>query len=1823
MRVGKNSQRGWILFICTYTLLVLGGLSIADSTDVTAPGDVIQGFVNDGRWPDNEAPANVIDDNINTKYLHFLSGAETSGFRVTPAQPNTVVVGLTLTSANDAPGRDPTRYELYGSNGTIDGPYTLISSGPIEEMSRIDPLPRYTTTAPIVFSNTAAYHHYQLVFPEIRDFATGCMQVAEVELLGVPEGGWAPLVEAGPGQVLIVPHAKTTLAGEVQLFGSLDPQTVQMEWTLDSSPEGVTLQDLVFTPDRFSADPNLRLPNRGGMYRLTLTVSTESHTVSDGVIIIVADSLCPAGDLSGDCRVDTQDLLAIAQVWLEDSPYLPDLDGRGDGVDLSDFVVLAEHWAARGPAAVISEFLAINAAKYPPGLGELLDEDNESSDWIELCNPLDEPVDLAGWYLTDDPADLTRWRIPALTLEPEQFAIVFASGKDRQTPGEPLHTNFSLSSDPDFLALVEPDGETIAHQFHYPNQYGLLSYGLASPDVQPAEPVALIAPGAPAQALIPTDDSLSTTWTTRDFVPAGWQTGTTGVGYERDTNGAYDYRPWIGLDTAAMYRTNSSVYIRIPFEIEDLTGLRDLVLSVMYDDGFVAYLNGMLVTSANSPASLAWNSRASMKHDDWDAVLYESFPLPPDALEVLRKGTNVLAIHGLNENNNSSDFLILPRLTAVQERDISITSLVEAYFPRPTPGVKNTVGQMNLGPLVRDVTRNPLPPQETQDLAVTASVSPTLHPVGGVEMIYRVGFGPETTVAMADDGQAPDAAAGDGVFTAVIPASAYGPGDMVRWAVLARDSEGAATREPLFLLEENSPRYFGTVAQDPSTQTNLPVFRYFVQDLASASTRMGTRCSVFYLGEFYDNVFIRLRGGFTTHGRKFQFNDGEHFLFDPQYERVDEINLNEAGLDPTYIRPMLSFQTYADAGVPASLSFPLHVVRNNSYLDVRIFVEQPDRHLLRRVGLDDNGAFYKVYSDLSTELPDEKPDEQPERKITRLDEDNSDLQALRDGISPLNPDRGVYLFDHVNLPAVIGYMAVNTLVHENDHTHKNYFLYQDTDHTGEWMFIPWDKDLTFGINNGVPGIVADQDWPGDIRSPSHPFFGSRNHQKVDYQWNRLFDAVIADPTAREMYLRRLRTLMDAFLQPPGTHAAELKYEGQIDAWVSQLAYELNSPAYLAEVDRIKTQYLPVRRQHLYVNHLHGSTWPDEPAQIPDAQPRTFPLQIGAVEYNPASWNQDQEYIEVINPNPFAADISGWTMEGGVEHTFAPGTVIPAGGTLYLTPNALAFRARAASPTGGQRRFVQGGYQGHLSNWGETLTIYDPQRNVAASHTYAGNPTDVQRYLRITELMYHPADAREPGLADEEFEYIELTNTSAAALSLDGVAFTDGIDYTFPAGLSLAPGEYLLLVKNPAAFALRYAPPAGVQILGGYDGYLSNGGETIKLEDRTHSSVLEFTYNDNWYSITDGDGYSLTFGGNLAGLPDAWDESLNWRASTLPGGSPGLPEQGLAAESIVFNELLAHSHAAASDWIELHNTTGQAVNIGGWFLTDDNTDLATIRKYEIPADTVIPAGGFVVFVEGSSFGSDSLPPERRFALSEAGETVYLFSAEAGQVTGTYVASQKFEASETGVTLGRYEKPSLSGGYNFVRMADATPLAVNSGPRVAGVVITELMYNPAAGADYEYLELLNRSDAPVTLMTEVTTENPQGVFTTETLPWRIEGIGYEFEANLALAPGERIIVARNLAAFTAAWGAAVPAGTRVLGPYDGKLNNGGENIELQIPGDLEWGKTRICIPIEKVEYAETAPWPEALESLGQSLTRIDPAVYADDPANWQGAAPSPGF
>ena len=1144
---------------------------------------------------------------------------------------------------------------------------------------------------------------------------------------------------------------------------------------------------------------------------------------------------------------------------------------------------------------VLTEFMAANRVT-------LNDEDGDNSDWVEIHNETVGPVNLEGWYLTDTTNNLTKWRFPATNLPPDGYIIVWASGKDRCTAGVPLHTNFKIDREGEYLALVKPDGRTTATEFYpaFPPQVDDVSYGLVPAPLS----VMLVATNATARVLVPEDDSAGLSWTEVEYDDRAWTSGRGGIGYSRNGSSS-TYLSLIGLNLEAqMFGRSAAAYVRFPFQIANPGDLESLTLRLKFEDGFVAYLNGVEVCRENVPESLSWDALATATRSPLEAVEFADFDLTGDK-DLLRMGLNVLAIHLFNNATDSPGVLLVAELSGTTR----FGPKQSRYFPVPTPGKPNGEGVEMLGPLFAEVAHNPNTPGPGQDIIVTAKLRQTFAPVASATLTYRVMFGSEITTPMFDDGLHGDGGPGDGLYGGVIPGSAYGPGAMARWYILASDAAGHTSRWPPFQDPSRSPKYLGTVVSDSALVTPLPVFHWFVEKPAAADSFSGTRGSVSFEGEFYDNVFNRVRGAsapyYPKKPYKFDFNPGYHFRMAAGVPRVKEINLNTTYQDKAMVRQSLAFETYQLAGVPASDTRMVRVQRNGEFFSVAVLVEQVDETFLERRGLDPNGALYKVFNGLDSTNPVEKK--------TRKNEDSSDLQQLVSAVAIGNPSRGDNLFDFLDLPEIINYLAAGVVMQDWDRTVKNFYVYRDTEGTGLWQMFPWDKDLTFGktglVNDSVTATKDGTVGPAGEPYVSHPFYGmaGKNCCGVNY----LFDAVYSTPATREMFLRRLRTLMDALLQPPETPLDQLRYEMRLEDFFSQLqsdaALDLArwGTGYGVRQDLatamkiLKDNYLKPRRIHLYQTHsLAASLTNANAVGIPPAQVGNPVVEFGAIDFNPLSANQAEEYIELINRNPTAVDMSGWHLGGEVFFSFAPGTVVGTGRRLYVSPDVKAFKARSREPRGGQGCLVVGPYRGQLSARGGFLALIGPDGSVVSTTNRVGQPSRAQQFLRVTELMYHPPPAKGAPYGPEEFEYVELTNIGPEPLDIHGVRFVSGIGFSFAGSAitNLCPWASVLVVRNAAAFAMRYG--SGLPVAGEFTGNLDNAGERIRLLDENNEEILDFKYEDSWWPASDGSGASLELVDLMADCA-AWDNKTNWRAADpTPGLVSGLPSQSRCAPAIM-------------------------------------------------------------------------------------------------------------------------------------------------------------------------------------------------------------------------------------------------------------------------------------------------------------------------------------
>jgi hypothetical protein len=230
------------------------------------------------------------------------------------------------------------------------------------------------------------------------------------------------------------------------------------------------------------------------------------------------------------------------------------------------------------------------------------DEDGDASDWLEIHNFGTEDVSINGWTLSDDTNNLAKWPFPNITLSPDQYMLLWASSKDRAT-------------------------------INYPRT--------------------LINQGDEFKYLIPTSEPNSN-WSELSFDDSSWFIGSSGFGYND------------GDDATIIPDGTQSIYLRKVFTINKLATISSLILDMDYDDAFVAYINGNEVARANiNGTPPAYNSETITDHE---AQIYsggnpERFMIT-DFSSILNEGENILTIQAHNISANSSDFTIIPFLSA-------------------------------------------------------------------------------------------------------------------------------------------------------------------------------------------------------------------------------------------------------------------------------------------------------------------------------------------------------------------------------------------------------------------------------------------------------------------------------------------------------------------------------------------------------------------------------------------------------------------------------------------------------------------------------------------------------------------------------------------------------------------------------------------------------------------------------------------------------------------------------------------------------------------------------------------------------------------------------------------------------------------------------------------------------------------------------------------------------------------------------------------------------------------------------------------------------
>jgi len=1533
-----------------------------------------------------------------------------------------------------------------------------------------------------------------------------------------------------------------------------------------------------------------------------LTKITSLGLIFIALLDISLHAMCPESDFNRDCRIDMLDLQLFGEKWLTLSESSADLNDDGK-INIRDFALLAEQWQQTGIPLAINELMASNSSC-------IQDTQGQYDDWIEIHNYGNDAIDIGGMYLTDNLSTSTKWQIPGTnpavtTIPAGGYLLIWA---DNDTTSAGLHANFKLSAAGEEIGLFDSDGITLIDSIAFGYQTTDISFG-RYPDAS--------------------DDRRFF-----GFPSPGQQNNDAYLGEVEDTKFSHK---------RGFYET--------PFSVTIATETKDAIVYYTLDgtepfDTFGRFLTGTAYTGP-IPIGTTTTVRAMAFRPGW-------------------KPTNM----------DAQTYIFLDDVIRQDGAGFPNTWGHAGADYQMDPDVVND-------PAYRDKIKDDLKAVPTISLAMpiddwfNRSSDPA---IGGIyanpdwEDRYREQAERSVSVEFFDPATSLQFQLQAGIRLA--GGTSTQPWKMDKLSMRLKFTGRFGTTKLRFpVFGDQATEEFDTLVLDARMNNSWA----YGGGVGVSRPGMGQRDLAQYTRDQYVCDIHNAMGGFSPHGRHVHLylnglywglywlheRPDEHFAaayFGGEDEDYDVLKHNQGQVINGSGSNYNSMFNLANSGLRADRQYEsiqqyLDVPNLIDYLITNYYVGNTDwahqnwyaTH--SRVNPDSRWRYHSwdaehVMEGLMDDCTGRNNSGGPTRLHYRLT-DNTEYRILfADHVHRHFYNDGVLTpLGATNLYQIRLNEVDRAVVGESARWGDNH---RSTPYTRD---IEWVRERDWLLTQYFPqrsAIVLNQlrrrGWYPDVDAPVFSINGLYQYGGMISNDDLLSMTIPAgkilytldgsDPRSSDTAQQATALVPEdadkRVLVPVADISEDWKGGGDFEDsdWIPStgspggVGFERTSGYQdLFSLDLLDQMY--ARNATCYV-------------RIPFTIDKHYSSLTLNVRY-------DDGFVAYINGVEVArSNFDGtpaWNSRAGASHSDSAAVLLESIDiTDYLDSlqqgdNILAIHGMNSSTTSGDFLISVEllAISGETDDSGGVMEYTSPitlphsvhvKARVLSGDTwsalneavYAIGP--VAENLRITEIMYNSPEPNE--------EFIELQNIGTETINLNLVSFTNGIDFTFPS-IELVAGEHAVIVKNKNVFKARYG--TNISIAGEYSGMLNNAGERIELQDAIGNTILNFRYRDGWRSITDGEGFSLTIIDAANPDPNSWDEKDSWRPSAYAGGSPGEDDSGIIPNpgTIVINEVLAHSHAGAPDWIELYNTTGTAIDIGGWFISDSNDNFF---KYEITNGTTIGPDRYIVFYEDANFGNVSDPGcHEPFALSENGERLYLSSAHNGILTG-YRSTEDFGASETDISFGRYYKASTD-NYNFVAMEENTPGSANSYPKVGPIVISEIMYNPDwpdggsyTNDQYEYIKLYNISAGPVTLFDYEKLE-----------PWKFtDGIEFTFSSDspVTINAGGYILIVKKPAAFS--WRYPAVPDDIIFGSYDGNLSNAGESLELGMPGDVDKYGRRQYIRVDRVNYSdgwhpENCPggidlWPVEADGNGMALSRVIPTDYGNDPENWTIAAPSPG-
>ena len=1502
---------------------------------------------------------------------------------------------------------------------------------------------------------------------------------------------------------------------------------------------------------------------------------------------------------------------------------------------------------------IVTEFLASNS-------DGIVDDNGGTSDWIEIYNAGDATVNLAGYTLTDTADDTDRWTFPSTNLAAGQFLVVFAATDAQPTQGSDLYTGFGLSADGEYVGLYNPAGNVVsefaAGGTDYPAQYSDVSYGVQfGGNFNQVSYFSTPTPGA-----VNANPFAGVTTRVEANVDAGFYDSSFQVSLSTDTQGATIRYTTDGSTPSA---TNGLTYSN-PIQISGTSNLR----AVSIRSGFLSvpdrtwsyiFLDDVLDQSTGGAVQAGFPTPGSLGNKfldygiDSEVVDLEGEQTVKDALLAIPTWSITTDIDNLFDPNTG----IYANATEGGS-DWERPASVELLNPDGSEGF-----QVNAGIRIRGgASRGDDNPKHAFRLFFRGEYGDSkleypVHGTKGTDVFDKIDLRTAQNYSWSKDGDDSNTFITDRL--ARLAQQALGqPSTNSTWLHLYINGQYWGLYETQERAEADfGATYFGGEADD------YDVIKPIGRNDPGAYTNFATDGNT----DAYERLFLQ---ALARDGN----SEVPNFVNREAYLRAQGLNL-DGSRNPDYevlldVDNLITYMTVIFS--TTNRDAPISQFRGNRQLNnyyalrdrtgddgFRFFIHDSE-HGMRDLTRDRTGPYNHENFESGVEYFN------PQWLHQQLMANDEYRIAFADKIYESHFNDGVMTAENqlARLEAVtaeIDQAIIAESARWGDAKETSPLLRQDwldaiddlrsfvNNRNPEFLNQLRDTTLVLKDSSGDYSVVVDAPLFPSVDAPSYLVDGTFQHGGEVTAGSSLSFAASntvyyttdgSDPRDVGGGISQNATSFN-------TGVTTTSVFGFDETW----SYE-DSGNDLGTAWRSSSfndsSWDSGNGDFGYGNGGQGTLIDfggnGNDKHITTYFRKTFNVPAGSIVGATLNLIRDDGAVVYLNGVEIGrSNMPSGTIDFDTEannavsnaNEYSPNPISIDPSLLLSGSNTLAIEVHQAGPGSSDLVFDAELEVSMQSSSAQSVTL-NSSTNVQ-SRTFSGgqwsalsNATFVlpgsQNQVRISEINYNPADATAAenaaaiaaGIAggiddNDDFEFLEFYNPSATdTINLAGFQLTDGVTFNFP-NENLAPGERAVVVRNSAAFAIRYGDD--IRVLGQWSGGLNNGGEDVELTGGDQNVIMSVNYQDNdpWYNATDGHGFSLVL--DQPGItPEAeLGKYYSWRASTELGGTPG----AASAEplGVVVNEVLAHTDAPQSDSIELYNPTASAINISGWFLSDEGDDLL---KYQIPAGTVLAAGGYAVFDEQDFNPNPTNPSANHFALSgSSGDQVYLSQA----ISGNFVSLQdsvEFDATFNGESLGRL--PNGTG--RLTRLADNSFGTGNGTAAVSTVVISEINYHPAdpsSGAlaidstltadDLEFIELTNTSGATVDLRN-----------------WRLRGeADFDFLAGSSLASGKSVVVvsfdpndSTKLSAFRAHYG--LTGTVNIVGGFSGGLSNSSGRIALQQPDTPDMADIPRVV-VDEVVYDDLAPWADA-DGSGFSLNRNSALVNGNFASSWIASSPTPG-